>query len=115
MCGDDVRPGQGEADRDLPARPRNAEQPVWHLQPRDRCAADVDPYPDALARQALGALDDAPLHAALDRPDEATIADLVEASSLGTPAARALRARTTDEQARVVRERARQPDEEETR
>lgn len=37
---------------------------------RGRRFVDVEPYPDALARKALGALDDATLHAALDRPDD---------------------------------------------
>ena len=37
---------------------------------RGRSAVDVEPYPDALARRALGALDDATVRAALDQPKE---------------------------------------------
>lgn len=37
---------------------------------RGRAFADVEPYPDALARRALGALDDATLHTALGQPEE---------------------------------------------
>lgn len=37
---------------------------------RGRSAVDVGPYPDALARRALGALDDATIRAALDQPEE---------------------------------------------
>ena len=42
-----------------------------------------------------------------DTPDPNDIRDLLDASSLGTPAAKALRARTTPDQASAVRERVR--------
>jgi len=39
---------------------------------RGRGFVDIEPYPDALARKALGALDDTTIRAALDQPPKET-------------------------------------------
>lgn len=66
------RAKQAETERDqLKATMHNLINVAAYVS-RGRRFVGVGPYPDALARRALGALDDDILHAALDQPEEPT-------------------------------------------
>ena len=64
----DLAEAERQRDEDLTALP-DLIRVAAHVS-RGRSFADVEPYPDALAREALGALDDATIRAALDQPEE---------------------------------------------
>jgi hypothetical protein len=74
--------------------------PAWGpgspVCPRSICDCFIDEFPDDM--EAAGAL----------HPEFFTVVGLIEDSSLGTPGARKLRARTSDEEAAAVVARARE-------